>query len=61
MRSYFVVCNHSVGEYRIGFRDDNDPLNEICIDTDIEPSNSEGAIGRIVDALNAKENQRRLL
>lgn len=61
MRSYFViVCNRELGfeEYRIGFRDDGDPLNEIYIDTDIEPSKSYGAISRIVDALNSKERRR---
>ncbi len=63
MRSYFIICKreNAVEEYRIGFRDDKDPLNEIDIDTDIEPSKSYGAISRIVDALNSRENQQRLL
>lgn len=52
MRRYFIISNHPVNEFRVGFRDDDDPMDEIYIDTDIEPSNSIFGIRRIVESFN---------
>ena len=58
MRRYFIISNYPVNEFRVGFRDDGDPMDEIYIDIDIEPSSSIFGIRRIVESFNATKSVR---
>lgn len=51
MRRYITIYNPDTELSQIAFRDQNDPIEEFCIDTDYPPMPIHGA-RRVVEALN---------
>lgn len=52
MRHFYLISDRTNYEFRVGFRDDGDPSDDIYIDPDFPMFKTEPPARRIVDALN---------